>query len=451
MNKFCALLVMCGAPLVLHAEAPSSFAIRDARVVTVSGPELAKATVLLKDGIIVDVGPNLTIPTDAWVIDGSALMVYPGFINALCTWGIPETAPATGGARGAAAAVPAQTLTPQPRVRGPEDRPQTNSYERAADLVKPTDKRIEAVRAIGFTTSATFPDRGIFAGEGAMIDLAGLRGQDMVVAQPLGQQINLRTGGFRSGFPGSLMGVMSYVRQLYLDLDQYQQAKAIYAAHVSGTPRPEYDHYLEGLAESPRILLPADQVQQIDRMLLFAQELKRPAAIYGLHEGFLRVDALKQAGLPLLVDLHWPEKPREPDPSDVPSLRDLELRANAPGLPALLAKAGVRFAFYSEGSDSATDIKKQVKKAMDAGLSKADAIRALTLSAAEIYGLSDRLGSIEKGKIANLVITKGEAFEDKSTVEYVFVDGHLFKPSKVPPGAPRGGDNAAETPSEDDE
>ncbi len=445
MNRLCGvLLVGVSAAVTLPAEPPSSFAIKDARVVTVTGADLAKATVLVKDGLITGVGPTLAIPSDAWVIDGAGLIVYPGFINALSTWGIPELAAATtgGGQRGAAtpapAQQPAQPQTPQPRVRGPEDRPQNNSYERAADLVKPTDRRLEGVRAIGFTSSATYPNRGIFAGEGALIDLAGDRGADMVVAQPLGEQIILRGGGFRSGFPGSLMGLISYVRQLYLDLDQYQQAKGIYAAHVSGTPRPEYDHYLEGLAESPRILLPADQAQQIDRITAFAKELKTPVVLYGLHEGFLRVDALKQSNLPLLVNLHWPERPHEPDPADVPSLRELELRANAPGVPAQLNKAGVHFAFYSEGADSGSDIKKQVKKAIDAGLPRADAIRALTLSAAEIYGLSDRLGSIDKGKIANLVVTKGEAFEDKTTVEYVFVDGKLFKPSKVPPASPAG-------------
>jgi len=445
MNRLFGLLLVCAsASVTLRAEPPSSFAIKDARVVTVTGAELAKATVLVKDGLITDVGLNLAIPADAWVIDGAGLTVYPGFINALSTWGIPELASATPAAgRGAAATPapaqqPAQPQTPQPRVRGPEDRPQNNSYERAADMVKPTDRRLEGVRSIGFTSSATYPNRGIFAGQGALIDLAGDRGADMIVAQPVGEQINLRSGGFRSGFPGSLMGLISYVRQLYLDLDQYQQAKAIYAAHVSGTPRPEYDHYLEGLAEAPRILLPADQAQQIDRITAFAKELKTPAVLYGLHEAFLRVDALKQSNMPLLVNLHWPEKPHEPDPSDVPSLRELELRANAPGVPAQLSKAGVHFAFYSEGADSGPDIKKQVKKAIDAGLPRADAIRALTLSAAEIYGLSDRLGSVDKGKIANLVVTKGEAFEDKTTVEYVFVDGKLFKPSKVPPASPAG-------------
>lgn len=425
----------------IRAEVPSAVAIRDARVVTVSGAELPKATVLLRNGLIEDVGPNLTVPADAWVIDGNGLTVYPGFFNALSTWGIPDAATpaATGGGR-AAAAVATPGATPAPRVRGPEDRPQNNSYERAADLVKPTDRRLEAARAQGFTTSATFPNRGIFTGLGAVVDLAGERGGDMVVQQPIGEQVILRGGGFRAGYPGSLMGLLAYVRQMYLDLNQYQQAKQIYAAHPVGTARPPYDHYLEGLAEAPRLLLPAVESQQIDRVLAFSVELKQPTVLYGLHEAFERVDEIKRANIPVLVNMHWPEKPRESDPADIPELRQLELRAKAPSVPSLLNKAGVKFALYSDSEPA--EIKKQVKKAIDAGLSRPDAIRALTLSPAEIFGVADRLGSVEKGKIANLVVTKGDAFEEKTTVEYVFVDGELFKPTKLPPASGPGGAGA---------
>lgn len=304
-------------------------------------------------------------------------------------------------------------------------------------MVKPTDRRLEQARAAGFTSSATFPNRGIISGLGAMINLAGDRGSDMVVAQPIGEQIILRTAGFRAGFPNSLMGVLAYVRQVYLDAEQYKQAKLIYASHVSGQERPAYDHYLDGLAEAPRILLPATEAQQIDRIIAFSAELKQPTVLYGLHEAFKRIDAIKRSNLPVLVSLKWPEKPREANPADIPSLRELELRANAPSVPGLLEKAGAKFAFYSDTVEPA-DLKKAVKKAIDAGLPRAEAIKALTLNTAQIYGVSDRLGSIEKGKIANLVVMKGEAFEDKTTVEYVFVDGKLFKPSKEPAPPPGG-------------
>ncbi len=434
----------------IQAAVPSAVAIKDAHVVTVSGEDMPKATVLLRDGLIQDVGPNVTIPADAWVIDGTGLTVYPGFIDALSTWGIPGAAPATPARAAGATTNPTpgiQQAAPQPRSHGPEDRPQTYSFERAADLVSPTDTKLAAVRAAGFTTSATFPNRGIFEGLGAMIDLAGERGRDMVVAEPIGQQVMFRVGGGGggggAGFPSSLMGNIAYVRQLYMDLDQYKQAQEMYKSHASGNRRPEYDHALEGLEESPRVLLPADEAQQIDRILKFGQELKMPFVVYGLHEAYKRIDELKQANVPVLISLKWPERPRDADPTDIPNYRQLVMIDQAPTVPGMLAKAGVKFAFYSDGVDTAADLKRAIKKAMDAGLSRADAIRALTLSAAEIYGLSDRLGSLDKGKIANVVVTKGDVFDDGATVEYLFVDGKEFEPSKDIPAVPAGGAGGA--------
>lgn len=447
------------AALTAAAAVPSAIAIKDARVVTVSGADLPKATVLVRDGLIQDVGPNLAIPADAWVIDGTGLTVYPGFIDALSTWGLPgAAAPAARTAAGVAptpapppapapAAPQPSGIEPPPR-HGPEDRPQNHSFERAADMVTPSDTRIPAARAAGFTSAATFPNQGIFEGLGAMIDLAGERGRDMVVAQPIGQQILFRVSGFgRSGFPNSLMGNIAYVRQLYLDLNRYKEAQQMYEAHPAGNRRPQYDHDLEGLAESPRLLLPADEEQQIDRILNFGRELKQPFVLYGLHEAFERVDELKQANIPALISLKWPEKPKDSDPSEIPDYRRLRIREQAPAVPGLLAKAGVEFAFYSDGVDTAPDLKKALKKAIDSGLSHGDAIRALTLAPARIYGLADRLGSVEKGKIANLVVMKGDAFEDKTTVEYVFVDGTEFEPSKdlqKPPANKDGGPKPAE-------
>jgi imidazolonepropionase-like amidohydrolase len=406
--RFAAAVTLLAACASLQAEVPSAIAIKDARVVTVSGEDLPKATVLLRDGLIQDVGIGIAIPRDAWVIEGAGLTVYPGFIDGLSRWGL---------------AAAANTPAP-PRAHGPEDRPQTYSFERAADLLDPADHRLGAARSAGFTAAATFPDRGILEGLGAMIGLGSESARDMVIAQPIGQQVTFRFGGgqARSGFPASLMGNIAYVRQLYLDLDHYKQAKE--------SRRPEYDHALEGLAESPRVLLPAEEAQQIDRMLNFAPELKTPVILYGLHEAYRRIETLKQTHVPLLVSLKWPEKPRDADPNDAPNYRELLMREQAPTVPGLLAKAGLKFGFYSDGIDTASGLRQAVKKAIDAGLPRADAIRALTRNVAEMYGLGDRLGTIERGKIANLVVTKGDVFEDKTTIEYVFVDGRKFEPEK---------------------
>ena len=399
------LLAACAS---LRAEVPSAIAIKDARVVTVSGEDLPKATVLLRGGLIQDVGAGLAIPQDTWVIDGAGLTVYPGFIDGLSHWGL----------------APVPNPAPAVRARGPEDRPQTYSFERAADRLDPQDHRLEAARAAGFTAAAIFPDRGIFEGLGAMIGLAGKEAREMVIAQPIGQQVMFRVtrGPVRSGYPASLMGNIAYVRQLYLDLDHYKQAKEI--------RQPEYDHALEGLAESPRVLLPAEQAQQIDRMLNFAPELKTPVVLYGLHEAYRRIETLKQTHVPLLVSLKWPERPRDAGPTDTANYRVLLVREQAPAVPGMLAKAGLKFGFYSDGIDTTSGLRQALKKAIDAGLPRAAAIRALTLNVAEMYGVADRMGTIERGKMANLVVARGDIFEEKSSIEYVFVGGRKFEPAK---------------------
>ncbi|MCU1260652.1 MAG: amidohydrolase [Bryobacterales bacterium] len=431
------LVLLCAALAGLSAEGPQVFAIRNTRVVRVSGPPIEDGTVVVRDGLIEAVGANVKVPPDAWVIEGKGLTVYPGMIDALSTWGIPGAAPpaAAGGGRRGGGGGPAAPTTPQSVIRGPEDRPSNTSYLKAADQIVAADPSIETGRNAGFTTAATFPNSNIFAGQGVIFDLAGERSGSMIVSPSAGTYIAMRSaGGFGGSFPGSLMGIMAYVHQIYLDADHYKLAKQIYSQHPQGLQRPAYDRTLEGVLESPRVLLPAARAVEVDRMIRFARELNRSAVLYGGDEAWRAVDLLKQSGTPILVSLKWPERSRDADPAAQDSLHTLEMRDKAPGTPGALAKGGVKFAFYTDGLATQQDINRSVKRALDAGLTQADAVRALTLSPAEIYGVSDRLGSIDKGKIANLVVTEGELFQDKTKVKYVFVDGLKFEPAA--PAAP---------------
>lgn len=411
------------------ADAPG-VAIRNARIVTVSGPVIDKGTVVLRGGLIEAAGANIAIPPDAWVIEGDGLTVYPGLIDALSRIGLPD-APAR-----AAGGPPAASAAPAPVSRGPEDRPATTSWVGAADLIQLSDRKIETFRNAGFTTAITFPASGIFAGQGAAINLAGEKPGQMVVAAPVGQYATLSTSGTFGNFPGSLMGTIAYIRQVYADADHYKLAKAAYAKDARGSARPAYDRALEGVLESPRLLLPATRSVEIERMIRFGKELGTPFILYGGHEAYRATEVLKQSGVPLLVSLKWPERSRDADPDAEESLRVLEMREKAPGVPAALAEAGIPFALYTDGTATPREVMSAVKKAIDAGLKPEAAVRALTLSAAEIYGIADRLGSIEKGKIANLVVTRGDLFQEKTQVKYVFVDGVKFEPAEAP--APSG-------------
>jgi hypothetical protein len=418
-----------------RAEAPSTLAIRDARVVTVSGGVLNPGTVVVRDGLIAAVGATIQVPADAWVIDGKGLTIYPGLVDALSTLGIPETQQASAApASRPGGAQPQRTEQPPAPApaRVPEDRPSNTSWTRAADLVQPSDRRLEAARAAGFTTAISFPTRGIFAGQGAVINLAGSRSGDMVISTPAGLYVsapNLPFGAGGGGFPGSLMGVLAYVRQTYLDAAHYRQVRDMYLRGPGGLKRPAYDRALEGVLEAPRVLLPAVTTPEIDRMLRFSSELKLNTVLYGLHQGYQAADILRKSSAAVLVNLRWPERSRESDPDQVESLSTLELREFAPATPAKLAAAGVPFAFYCGGMERPRDALRAVKRALDNGLTQEAAVRALTLSAAEIYGVADRLGSIDPGKIANLVVTRGDLFQDRTRIEFVLIDGVQYAPA----------------------
>ena len=332
---------------------------------------------------------------------------------------------------------------PLPRA-DPKIAPRPPVGSRSPTRSPATDRRIETARGAGFTTAVTFPTRGIFAGQGAVIDLiTGEKPGEMVVLSPVGQYISITAGGRGGGmgrsFPSALMGYIAYVRQIYLDADHYKLVKEAYAQNPVGMTRPEYDRALEGVLDSPRILLPANRLVEIDRMLHLAADLKQPVILYGGRETFRPEAAalLKKSNTPILLSMRWPEASRDADPDEADSMRTLETRDRAAAAPAVLQKAGVKFAFYSDGLDQPRDLQRAVKKALDNGLSREDALRALTLSPAEIYGVANRLGSIEKGKIANLVVTRGDIFDDRTKVEMTIVDGRKYMPAPDP--APMGG------------
>jgi hypothetical protein len=424
------LPVVLAAALTAFAQAPATLAIRDARIVPVSGPTIERGTVVVRDGLISAVGPDAAIPPGAWVIDGAGLTVYPGLIDGLSGWGLPAPPPAGGGRGGGGGAAPQPAAAKPQQSNSALDRPATTSWAKAADELQPEDARLERARSAGFTTAVAFPMRGIFGGQGSVINLAGANGRDMVLVASAGQYITMNPSG--TGYPASLMGTISYIRQVYLDAEHYALLRRAYEADPRGMKRPDYDRALEGVLESKRILLPANTLVEIERMLRFAAELKQPAILYGLEEGYRAVDLLAKAGAQVLINLKWPERPRDPDPERVETLRELQNRDQAPAGAAALAKAGVKVAFYSGGIDQARDLQRAVKRAIDAGLSREDAVKALTLWPAEMYGVADRLGSIEAGKIANLAVMRGDIFEDNTKVEMVFIDGKQYRPAPEP-------------------
>lgn len=430
---------------------PQYFAIKGAKVVPVSGPPVENATVVMAHGIITAIGKDVPIPADAWVVDGKDLTVYPGLFDAFTDVGIPAAAPEAGAAGPAVGAGRRAMAPPSQEVsRGPEDRPGTTPWRSAADEVSLNDKRIESWRNAGFTTVVSAPKGGMFPGQAAVFDLAGDRASDLVVKTPVAIPVSLQPSGGFGNFPGSLMGAIAYVHQVWIDTDWSMHAQANYEANPKGVGRPRYDHteavLSEALEDHAAILIPGNNTVQLRRALTFADPWAHGDSwyvdpiIYGAQMAYEMADEIAAKKVAILVDLKWPEAEKDADPDAKPSLRTLRFRDKAPSSPAALAKAGVKFGFYDGGITAPKDILKAVKKSLDAGLAPDAALRALTLSPAEIYGVSDRLGSIETGKIANLLVTDGDLFDEKTKIKLVFVDGKRFevhepeKPKEPPKG-----------------
>jgi imidazolonepropionase-like amidohydrolase len=397
---------------------PRYFAIKNARIVSVSGPVIANGTVVIAKGLIQSVGTNVTIPAEAWVIDGTGLTIYPGLIDAGTNLGLTQDDDA------------AKKRAAGSAASGPEDRPSTTPWRVAADELKTDDKRIESWRNAGFTTALTVPDGGIFPGQASVIELGGERPGDFVVRPRATVPVSFKPVGGFFGFPDSLMGTIAYVRQVLDDTAWYAQVEPIYQANPTKTERIPYDRTEVVLSRAVQnnelVLLPANNSIQIIRALRLADEWKIRAVLYGGQQGYEVAAALAASKIPVLLSLKWPERAKDGDPEAEQTLRTLRFRDRAPGTPAALAKAGVKFAFYSDGLATPKDISKNLKKATDAGLAPDAALRAMTLDAADILGLSDRLGSIAPGKIANLTITDGDIFNEKAKVKHVFVDGRWF-------------------------
>jgi imidazolonepropionase-like amidohydrolase len=330
-----------------------------------------------------------------------------------------------------------------PISRGPEDRPATTPWRNAADEINLADPRVESWRGAGFTTTVSSPKTGMFPGQAAVLDLAGERAGDLVVKAPVAIPVSLTAaGGFRS-FPGSQMGAIAYVRQVWLDSNWSSQAEENYDKNRA-VDRPRYDRTEAVLAAALQkhelVLLPGNSTLQIRRALQLSGEWNLRTAIYGGQMSYESAPEIAARKIPVLVDLKWPEAEKDADPEATPSLRVLRFRDRAPSSPAALEKAGVKFAFCSGAITTPKDLLPAVKKAIDAGLPADTALRALTLSPAEIFGVADVLGSIEKGKIANLVVTDGDLFDKKTKVKMVFVDGRKFevreplRPTEPPKG-----------------
>ncbi len=420
------LLLLVSAPL--WAAAPGVYAITGGTLHTASGPDVPNGVVLIRDGLIEAAGANVAIPADAMVIDVHGAHVYPGLIDAQTSLGFPAP-PVTARRRG-------------PRLQQPaaESLPETSPAFLATRNVKLTEADLDAHRATGVLTIITAPSFGIFNGQSAILNLGSEPAESRIVKTPAALQISFNPRPSWT-FPDSLMGVIADIRQTMLDAQQYSAAHAIYEKNPAGNKRPETDESLAALApvlsrEVPVVFV-ADSELMIRRAQAIAREFNLRMIVSGARQGYRMADDLRT--VPVLVSVKWPAPPaRREDREDQP-LRVIRDRQLEPTTPAALAKSGAQFALVS-GPGKAGDFLPGIRKAIDNGLSADDALRAVTIAPARIFGVDRQLGSLDRGKIANVVISDKPIFAKEAKVTRVFIDGREVR---LPASERRAGESPA--------
>jgi imidazolonepropionase-like amidohydrolase len=428
---------------------PRLHALTNARIVTAPGKTIEKGTILIRDGVIVEVGPEIKIPADARVWDLAGKTIYPGFIDAYSRVGLPET------------------LQPEP-VRPdidyddpnakPKDVPRESAKgmhswnakvtpeRKAADYLNLDKKSTRKLRDLGFTSALVVPGRGIFRGSSALINLQEADISTMVLAPSVAQHIAFdfyrREDG---GYPNSLMGCIALIRQNFLDASWYQAAQETYRRNPGSTERPEASASLAALAEEIQRKQPtvfeADDELELLRALRISDEFKLKPILCGNGYEYRVRKALAATKTPIILPLDFPKVPEieRPEQALEYELDELQHWDRAPSNPGRLAEAGIPIAFTAERLEKPEkEFWSHLRLAVRRGLSKDAALAALTTTPAEMFGVADRLGTIAPGRIANLAVASGDMFAGEAKVLTTWVDGYFYDTDSASERDPRG-------------
>ncbi|MCI0531479.1 MAG: amidohydrolase family protein, partial [candidate division Zixibacteria bacterium] len=424
-------------PPGIRESTPQVYALTGARLIIQPGQVIESGTLVIREGRIVSVGKNVSIPADAIRLDFAGKTIYPGFIDLYTDYGMPSKkgkgrpGPGEGEKSGeskSGALYWNSKVTPQ---------------QSAAEMFTPDSGSAEKLRSQGITLTLTVPPGNVITGTAALVNTGeGLPNQTVEIPEAF-LNINFNTGGWNSGYPGSLMGVMALIRQSYLDADWYARANAAWEADRT-LPRPEKNDALEKLSrfktERKPVLMFAKNEQAVLREAKLAQELGVPVIMRGSNYEYRRAEAVKATNTTFILPLNFPKQPEVKTPEaalDV-SLEQLRHWYQAPENPGRMEKLGIEFSLTSDGLEDKGKFLEQIRTAIERGLSAQTALAALTTTPAKILGKSDRYGTLSVGKSANLVITDGELFDKKTNLLESWVNGVRYQIKPEPKADPRG-------------
>ena len=385
-----------------------TFAIRNATIVPVTSAPIPNGTIVFANGVITAVGANAAIPADATVIDGTGLFVYPGLIDSGSHVGLEEIS-----------AVPGTVDT--------AELGDINPNARAEVAVNPHSNIIPVTRVNGITSVVTEPEGGIISGSSAMIQLAGWTPKEMTLKAPLAMHIHfprLRTAAFDEvpqDEEAAKEATKNYTKQIDKLRDTFRDAQSYAKAAAARTNHPDVkrldrDLILEALIPVVEgrelVVMHANLERDIRAAIKFADEFKLKVILADAEDVGKVIPELKSHNIPVILGPILSLPPREDDPYDL-------VYGNA----KTLFDAGIPFAIQSQDSHNARNLPYQAAACAAFGLPKDAALRAVTIAPAQIFGMADRIGSLETGKLANIIVTDGDPLEIVTHVKRLFIGG----------------------------
>ncbi len=413
MRKALAIALLFASGAFAQSTIPNStgrkgtVAIRNATIVPVSGPAIANGTIVFANGVITAVGVNANVPSGATVIDGTGLFVYPGMIDSGTSVGLVEI----------------------DSVSGTVDTAELGDFNpnaQAAVAINPHSEIIPVTRVNGVTHVLSVPEGGVISGQSALVQLAGWTPAEMVVKAPAAMHVRfprLRSSSFaqpadeeaekeqRKAYTKSV----DQLRDLFRDAQAYGKAAAA-RTQDRNVRRFDRDLTLEALVPVVEgrvpVVMHANLARDIKAALELADELKLKVILSGAHDVARVVDEVKRRNIPVILGPILALPQREDDPYDL-------LFTNA----KTLHDAGIPFAIQTSDAHNARNLPYNAASCAAFGLPKDVALKSVTLYPAQIWGVADRLGSLETGKNASLILTDGDPLEIRTNVKRVFING----------------------------
>jgi len=381
----------------------STIAIRNATIVPVSSAPIPNGTIVFSNGLITAVGATVSIPSNATVIDGTGLFVYPGLIDAGSHVGLEEIS-----------AVPGTVDT--------AELGDINPNARAEVAVNPHSNVIPVTRVNGITSVVTEPEGGIISGSSAMLNLAGWTPQEMTLKAPLAMHIHfprLRTNAFEEvpqDEEAAKEAAKNYTKQIDKLRDVLKDAQAYSKASAAHVKRVDRDLILEALVPVVEgrepVVMHANLERDIRAALKFADEFKLKVILADAEDVARVIPELKSRNIPVILGPILSLPPREDDPYDL-------IFTNA----KTLNDAGIPFAIQSGDAHNARNQPYNAAACAAFGLPKEVALRSVTIAPAQIFGVADKVGSLETGKLANIIVTDGDPLEIVTHVKHLYIGG----------------------------